>query len=45
VPAPGAPHPGGRPSTYAEEALGSLPEEVLRKVLVDNAAALYGVTA
>ena len=38
-----APRPSG-PETYATEALGSLPDEVLQKVLVDNAAALYGVT-
>jgi predicted TIM-barrel fold metal-dependent hydrolase len=49
-PHPTCQHPGPRtpavePSTYAEEALGSLPEEVLRKVLVGNAAALYGVEA
>ena len=31
------------PATYAESALVSLPEEVLRKVLVSNAADLYGV--
>jgi hypothetical protein len=30
---------------YAESALASLPDDVLRKVLVSNAAALYRVTA
>jgi predicted TIM-barrel fold metal-dependent hydrolase len=49
-PHPTCQHPGPRtpavePRTYAEEALGALPDDVLRKVLVDNAAALYGVAA
>ena len=47
-PHPTCQHPGPRtpavgPETYAERALGSLPDDVLQKVLVDNAAALYGV--
>jgi uncharacterized protein len=47
-PHPTCQHPGPRtpavgPEAYASEALGSLPEEVLQKVLVDNAAGLYGV--
>jgi predicted TIM-barrel fold metal-dependent hydrolase len=47
-PHPTCQHPGPRtpavePSTYAEEALGSLPEDVLRKILGDSAARLYGV--
>jgi len=49
-PHPTCQHPGPRtpavePATYAEEALAGLPEDVLRKVLVDNAAALYGLAA
>jgi predicted TIM-barrel fold metal-dependent hydrolase len=49
-PHPTCQHPGPRtpavePRTYAEEALGALPEDVLRKVLVDTAARLYGVAA
>jgi predicted TIM-barrel fold metal-dependent hydrolase len=48
-PHPTCQHPGPRtpavePEVYASEALGSLPEDVLQKVLVDNAAGLYGVT-
>jgi hypothetical protein len=47
-PHPTCQHPGPRtpavgPEKYATEALGSLPDDVLQKVLVDNAAALYGV--
>lgn len=33
-----------RPRDYAESALADLPESTLRKVLHDNAAALYGLT-
>jgi len=35
--------PARRPREYAGEALGGLPEATLRKVLHDNAAALYGL--
>jgi predicted TIM-barrel fold metal-dependent hydrolase len=40
---PGPQTPAVEPATYAEEALSSLPHDVLRKILVDNAASLYGV--
>ena len=39
--APGPQSVGVHPREYAEEALGMLPESTLRKVLHDNAAALY----
>ena len=39
--APGPQSAGVHPREYAEEALGMLPESTLRKVLHDNAAALY----
>ncbi|MCE2391151.1 MAG: amidohydrolase [Proteobacteria bacterium] len=48
-PHPTCQHPGPlntwatRPAEYAERALGDVPEETLRKVLHDNAAALYGL--
>ena len=47
-PHPTCQHPGPRtpavePEQYATEALGALPDDVLQKVLVDNAARLYGV--
>jgi len=35
--------PGQRPRDYAQELLGGLPDDVVRKVLHDNAAAVYGV--
>ena len=49
-PHPTCQHPGPRtpavePAVYAEEALAALPDEVLRKVLFENAARLYGVAA
>jgi predicted TIM-barrel fold metal-dependent hydrolase len=49
-PHPTCQHPGPRtpavePEVYADAALGALPDDVLRKVLVDNAARLYGVAA
>jgi predicted TIM-barrel fold metal-dependent hydrolase len=40
---PGPQTPAVEPANYAESALISLPDEVLRKVLVSNAAELYGV--
>jgi predicted TIM-barrel fold metal-dependent hydrolase len=40
---PGPRTPGQRPRDYAQELLGSLPDDVVRKVLHDNAAAVYGV--
>jgi predicted TIM-barrel fold metal-dependent hydrolase len=42
---PGPQTPAVEPATYAESALSSLPEDILKKVLVTNAAALYGVAA
>ena len=41
VPAPRAAHAGQRPRDYAQELLGGLPDEIVRKVLHDNAAAVY----
>ena len=38
---PGPRTPAQRPREYATEALGGLSDEVLAKVLHDNAAALY----
>ncbi len=43
--APGPASSGTHPRLYAEKVLSGLPEEVLRKVLHDTAAGLYGVTA
>lgn len=40
---PGPRSPGVEPRQYVDEALGALPEATLRKVLFDNAAALYGI--
>jgi predicted TIM-barrel fold metal-dependent hydrolase len=40
---PGPRTPGQRPRDYAEELLGGLPDDVVRKVLHDNAAAVYRV--
>jgi predicted TIM-barrel fold metal-dependent hydrolase len=40
---PGPQTPAVEPKDYAESALSSLPDEVLAKVLVSNAAELYGV--
>jgi predicted TIM-barrel fold metal-dependent hydrolase len=40
---PGPRTPGIRPSDYADAALANLSDDVLRKVLHDNAATLYGV--
>ena len=40
---PGPQTPAVEPATYAESALSALPDDVLRKVLVSNAADLYGV--
>ena len=40
---PGPRSPGTVPQQYIDETLGSLPEPTLRKVLFDNAAALYGI--
>ena len=40
---PGPRSPGPVPQQYIDETLGSLPEPTLRKVLFDNAAALYGI--
>src|SRR4051794_21249738 len=40
---PGPRTPGRRPRDYAQELLGGLPDDVVRKVLHDNAAAIYGV--
>lgn len=40
---PGPRSPGLEPREYVAEALGGLPEPTLRKVLFDNAAALYGI--
>jgi uncharacterized protein len=47
-PHPTCQHPGPRtpalgPAGYADEALSSLPDDILQKVLVDNSAKLYGV--
>jgi predicted TIM-barrel fold metal-dependent hydrolase len=42
---PGPATPAVEPWQYAEETLTVLPDEVIKKVLVDNAAALYGVAA
>lgn len=39
---PGPRTPARRPRDYATEALGALPEDLLAKVLHDNAATLYG---
>jgi predicted TIM-barrel fold metal-dependent hydrolase len=41
--APGPRTPGERPRVYAEREFSDLPEENLRKVFHDNAAALYGL--
>ena len=41
---PGPQTPAVEPAAYAESALGSLPEDILQKVLVSTAAGLYGVT-
>jgi predicted TIM-barrel fold metal-dependent hydrolase len=41
--APGPQSAATRPREYAQRVLGGLPEATLRKVLHDNAAALYGV--
>lgn len=40
---PGPHSPGRRPRDYAEDVLGSLPEEVAARVLHDNAAKVYGL--
>src|SRR4029078_7261304 len=40
---PGPRTPGQRPRDYAQELLGGLPDDVVRKVLHDNAAAVHGV--
>jgi predicted TIM-barrel fold metal-dependent hydrolase len=40
---PGPRSPGTVPQQYIDETLSSLPEPTLRKVLFDNAAALYGI--
>ena len=40
---PGPRSPAERPRDYATRVLGGLPDEVLRKVLHDNAAAVYGL--
>jgi predicted TIM-barrel fold metal-dependent hydrolase len=40
---PGPRTPAIRPADYAESALANLSDDVLRKVLHDNAATLYGV--
>ena len=40
---PGPQSPGVEPREYIDQALGSLPEETLRKVLFDTAASLYGI--
>ncbi|MCU1485326.1 MAG: amidohydrolase 2 [Actinomycetia bacterium] len=42
---PGPQTPAVEPHTYADEALGALPDDVLEKVLVTTAARLYGVAA
>ena len=42
---PGPATPAVEPRTYADEALGGLPDDVLAKVLHDTAARLYGVAA
>lgn len=42
---PGPATPAVEPWQYAEETLAVLPDDVLQKVLVDNAAALYSVPA
>jgi predicted TIM-barrel fold metal-dependent hydrolase len=42
---PGPQTPAVEPHAYADEALGALPDDVLEKVLVTNAARLYGVAA
>jgi predicted TIM-barrel fold metal-dependent hydrolase len=41
--APGPRTPGQHPRAYAQDVLGDLPDDVLSKVLHDNAAALYGL--
>jgi len=41
---PGPRTPAQRPRDYATEALGALTDDVLAKVLHDNAAALYGLS-
>ena len=41
---PGPRTPGQRPRDYAQELLGGLPDDVVRKVLHDNAAAVYRVS-
>ncbi len=40
---PGPLTPAVRPSDYAESALSGLSDDVLRKIMHDNAATLYGV--
>jgi len=42
---PGPQTPAVEPATYADEALGALPDDVLAKVLVSTASRLYGVSA
>lgn len=42
---PGPKTPAVEPETYADETLGSLPDDVLQKIFFDNAASLYGVAA
>lgn len=42
---PGPATPAVEPWQYAEETLTALPDDVIQKVLVDNAAALYQVAA
>ncbi|MCU1366070.1 MAG: amidohydrolase 2 [Ilumatobacteraceae bacterium] len=42
---PGPATPAVEPETYANEALASLPDDVLEKVLVSNAARLYRIAA
>jgi predicted TIM-barrel fold metal-dependent hydrolase len=41
---PGPRTPAQRPREYATESLGALADDVLAKVLHDNAAALYGLS-
>jgi predicted TIM-barrel fold metal-dependent hydrolase len=38
---PGPRTPGQRPRDYAQDVLASLPDDVVRKVLHDNAASVY----
>ena len=40
----GDPRVGGHPKDYIERTLGGLPDELVRKVLHDNAAKVYNVT-